>query len=61
MTRQQANYQLVNLLHALVEKYPDLRFSQILLAFEFIINKDDFYSEPQLILERVENKLKEIK
>lgn len=36
MTRQQANYQLTNLLHEIVKKYPDLRFSQILQNFDYI-------------------------
>lgn len=36
MTRQQANYQLVNLLHKLVEENPQLRLGQILQAYNYV-------------------------
>jgi hypothetical protein len=71
MTRQQANRQLIRILTEIVETCPDLRFSQILSAFGFVRHTrpikqegadlhrvewlDEFYKEPQELLERVES------
>lgn len=69
MTRQEANKQLLKILSNIIENNPDLRFSQILSAFGFVRHTrpikqegadlhrvewlDEFYVEPQKILERV--------
>lgn len=46
------------ILSQLVEKYPDLRFGQILDDFNFVISeenswRDEFFTEPDVIKNRV--------
>lgn len=68
MTRQQANQRLIDILNRLVQNNPDLRFHQILQAYDFITTGDlddtssprwinEFYSEPVKVLQRVESAL----
>lgn len=64
--RQLANKELVDILYDLVIDNPDLRFSQILHAFNFVDNSEDaimqwkneFYVEPEEILKRVKETIK---
>lgn len=64
--RYEANRSLVAILAAYVENHPDQRFSQILNNYGFVKRdsvdgnnywKDEFYVEPDFILERVEDEL----
>lgn len=66
--RQRDNRKIVWFLNALVERYPDLRFGQILFNYKFInwCNTDDgvkvcdpFYEEPADTLKRVEENINE--
>lgn len=69
MNRKESNIDLLNILEYLIEKHPDLRFSQILQSYGFVKpnrpTKDqgqvdwqnEFYSEPDEILKRVKGKL----
>lgn len=69
MNRQETNQQLVDILQFLIEINPDLRFSQILSAYGFVKAarparpelkiewQNEFYTEPEKILERVESRL----
>jgi hypothetical protein len=64
MSRQELNAQILELL-ADFNKTADLRFSQMLLSLDVIINengviKDEFYTESSLILNRMYNKLLEL-
>jgi hypothetical protein len=58
-SRQLANRELVEILKALVESYPDLRFSQILANYGYATREgasywvNDFYLESVDLLERV--------
>lgn len=38
-TRQPINQKLVDILQTLVKQYPDMRFSQILGAFDFVLSE----------------------
>ena len=52
--RQEANRELIENLAVYVEKYPDLRFGQILEIFGFVINDINLYNEESVdTLERV--------
>ena len=52
--RQEANRELIENLTAYVEKYPDLRFGQILEIFGFVIKDINLYNEESVdTLERV--------
>ena len=55
--RRTNNLQILNELTSIVEKYPDLRFGQIINIF---INNDSdlFYEEPDLTLKRVKERIK---
>jgi len=73
MTRKEANLQLVTELFNIVQKYPDLRFSQILGSYGFVRQEravryedvgvtwqNDFYTEPSVVLERVKKRIKDL-
>ena len=52
--RQEANKELIENLAGYVEKYPDLRFGQILEDFGFVIEDTDLFNEESVdTLERV--------
>ena len=52
--RQEANRELIENLAVYVEKYPDLRFGQILEDFGFVIEDTDLFNEESVdTLERV--------
>lgn len=52
--RQEANRELIQNLTAYVDKYPDLRFGQILEGFGFVIEDTDLFNEESVdTLERV--------
>ena len=65
MNRQETNTVLLKTLEMLIEKYPDMRFGQILFNFGFIepdhmdtkkggwLIKDPFYEEPETTFDRV--------
>lgn len=60
MTRQEANREIIKILSDVVERYPQLRFSQILTILQIIQYTsmrivDPFYDEPQEMLERIKN------
>ena len=68
MNRQQTNIVLVKTLENLIEKYPDMRFGQILFNFGFIDHvydkicnvtmiKDPFSEEPTETLKRVKEEI----
>lgn len=66
--RQRDNRRIVGFLNALVERYPDLRFGQILFNYKFVnwYNTDDgvricdpFYEEPADTLKRVKENINE--
>lgn len=66
--RQRDNRKIVGFLNALVERYPDLRFGQILFNYKFVnwSNTDDgvrmcdpFYEEPADTLKRVKENINE--
>ena len=52
--RQEANKELIENLAVYVEKYPDLRFGQILEDFGFVMKDTDLFNEESVdTLERV--------
>lgn len=53
--RQSANLELIQNLQNYIEKYPNLRFGQILIIGSFIANDNTstFYEEPVDVLQRL--------
>jgi len=70
MDRQSANARLVAILADAVVRYPDQRFGQLLRNLGFVLETahlpnaklwcNEFYLEPQKLLERVERELEKI-
>lgn len=68
MNRQKSNEELVEILKTLVKTNPDQRFHQILRNYGFIVDEpsssgsptwiNEFYSEPDKVLERVKKEIK---
>lgn len=73
MNRHQDNLDLVEQLVDLVNENPDMRFSQILLAYGFVKQtrparpeanidwQDEFYMEPDVLLKRVKRRIEDNK
>lgn len=65
--RQDLNQQLCTILSTLVGSYPDMRFSQILATFDFVMRdfeghwKEEYYVEPDVILQRVKEAIERLK
>lgn len=64
MTRQAANYEILNKLYAIVEQHPDWRFHQILQNLDVNLRDvatlrcfDQFYEESEETLERVKQRV----
>ena len=57
--RRSNNLQINNLLFKIIDSYPDLRFGQIIEVFCKDKNTDFFNEEPDIILQRMKDKLKE--
>jgi hypothetical protein len=57
--RRSFNLQINNLLREIIEAYPDLRFGQIIEVFCKDQNTDFFNEAPDVILQRMKDKMKE--
>lgn len=57
--RKHYNQRLASILDSIVRTHPDMRFSQILATFDFVVRdyeghwKEEYYVEPDVILARV--------
>lgn len=49
MTRQEANKEIIRLLSNIIDRYPDLRFNQILSSLSILPDRD-FYDESETTL-----------
>lgn len=70
--RHKKNREILSLFCDLVDKYPDMRFSQILLAFGFVKQtrparpearidwQDEFYMESEVVLKRVKQRIEDV-
>ena len=59
--RLKANRELLILLACIIERYPELRFNQVLEVYKFMpktLPANNFYEEPQVTLKRVTEELK---
>lgn len=60
--RQDYNRQIINLLSAYIEKYPEIRFGQLLVDLECVPDSQSiFHEEPKDMLERMQNSLNKTK
>ena len=72
MTREEANDEVMTLLAFIIAERPSQRFGQVMRNYGFITEgstgiygysqwNNEFYLEPQEVIKRVKNKLKEAK
>lgn len=53
-SRYDYNRQIINLLSEYIEKYPEIRFGQLLVDLECVVDSQlTFYEEPKDMLERM--------
>lgn len=61
MTRLMANVKISNIISQLIYEFPDMRFMQLLMVIDAIIDTDQFNEESSVTLERIKNKIKQLR
>ena len=68
MTRLEANIKILNIVEQLVHEFPDMRFIQLLMVIDavidtnqFTIDIDQFNEESNVTLERIKNRIKQLR
>lgn len=61
MTRLMANVKISNIISQLVYEFPDMRFMQLLMVIDAVIDTDQFNEESSVTLERIKNKIKQLR
>lgn len=60
MTRLIANVKILNIISQLIYEFPDMRFMQLLMVIDAVIDTDQFNEESSVTLERIKNKIKQL-
>lgn len=61
MTRLMANVKISNIISQLIYEFPDMRFMQLLMVIDAVIDTDQFNEESSVTLERIKNKIKQLR
>ena len=61
MTRLEANIKILNITKQLAYMFPDMRFIQLLIVIDAVIDTDQFNEESSVTLERIKNKIKQLR
>ena len=61
MTRLMANIKISNIISQLTYEFPDMRFMQLLMVIDAVIDNDQFNEESSVTLERINNKIKQLR
>ncbi len=61
MTRLMANIKISNIISRLIYEFPDMRFMQLLMVIDAVIDTDQFNEESSVTLERIKNKIKQLR
>ena len=61
MTRLMANIKISNIISQLIYEFPDMRFMQLLMVIDAVIDTDQFNEESSVTLERNKNKIKQLR
>lgn len=61
MTRLEANIKILDITKQLAFMYPDMRFMQLLMVIDAVIDTDQFNEESSVTLERIKNKIKQFR
>ena len=60
MTRLEANIKILDITKQLALMFPDMRFMQLLIVIDAVIDTDQFNEESSVTLERIKNKIKQL-
>ena len=60
MTRLEANIKILDITKKLAFMFPDMRFMQLLMVIDAVIDTDQFNEESSVTLERIKNKIKQL-
>ena len=58
MTRLESNIKILNIVEQLVHEFPDMRFIQLLMVIDAVIDTDQFNEESEVTLNRIKEKIK---
>ena len=61
MTRLEANIKILDITKQLAIMFPDMRFMQLLIVIDAVIDTDQFNEESSVTLERIKNKIKQLR
>ena len=61
MTRLMANIKISNIISQLIYEFPDMRFMQLLMVIDAVIDTDQFNEESSVTLERIKNKINQLR
>ena len=59
MTRLEANIKILDITKQFALMFPDMRFMQLLMVIDAVIDTDQFNEESSVTLERIKNKIKQ--
>lgn len=57
MPRLEANIKILNIVEQLVHEFPDMRFIQLLMVIDAVIDTDQFNEESEVTLNRIKEKI----
>lgn len=60
MTRLEANIKILDIIKQFAFMFPDMRFMQLLMVIDAVIDTDQFNEESSVTLERIKNKIKQL-
>lgn len=55
------NVKISNIISQLIYEFPDMRFMQLLMVIDAVIDTDQFNEESSVTLERIKNKIKQLR
>lgn len=61
MTRLEANIKILDITKQFALMFPDMRFMQLLMVLDAVIDTDQFNEESSVTLERIKNKIKQLR
>ena len=61
MTRLEANIKILDITKQFAFMFPDMRFMQLLMVIDAVIDTDQFNEESSVTLERIKNKIKQLR
>ena len=60
MIRLEANIKILDITKQFAWMFPDMRFMQLLMVIDAVIDTDQFNEESSVTLERIKNKIKQL-